>query len=304
MNAILNLRVNTEFHMKLLLAACQAKHSISKPLRGSAKPACSFYQEPARLASWHADCPVYFICAHGTWAGLEEKHISVSQQGELWQVEPSVSDVGSGWYLDRIEVMSPEGAVWRFPCHNWLGKSDAGDHRGACPEWVAVYIVATFVRRLHGCVLLCRCQWTSRYCLQLGVCVCAQLCPCANQVIVRGSWHAGFKPRHSIHSHRSRLSAAAPAAERGRRSRRRAPRGRRRAARKAAGRGDGRGRAAAPREGRSGRARRQQAPRGLGRRGRLFLCCWQVRRPRVPGTDAGEPSRWLSRLALLRAVVC
>ncbi|KAK9827711.1 hypothetical protein WJX81_003442 [Elliptochloris bilobata] len=46
------------------------------------------------------------------------------------QVEPSMSDLGSGWYLDRIEVMGPEGALRRFPCHNWLGKSDAGDHRG------------------------------------------------------------------------------------------------------------------------------------------------------------------------------
>ena len=45
-----------------------------------------------------------------------------------------MSDLGSGWYLDRIEVMGPEGAVWCFPCHNWLGKSDAGDHRGACPS--------------------------------------------------------------------------------------------------------------------------------------------------------------------------
>ena len=45
-----------------------------------------------------------------------------------------MSDLGSGWYLDRIEVMGPEGAVWRFPCHNWLGKSDAGDHRGARPR--------------------------------------------------------------------------------------------------------------------------------------------------------------------------
>jgi len=42
-----------------------------------------------------------------------------------------VSEVGSGWYLDRIEVMGPEGTQSSFPCHNWLGKSDAGDHRGA-----------------------------------------------------------------------------------------------------------------------------------------------------------------------------
>lgn len=63
-----------------------------------------------------------------------------SKQGCMWQVEPSVSDLGSGWYLDRIEVMGPEGAVWRFPCHNWLGKSDAGDHRGACPSGVRVSV--------------------------------------------------------------------------------------------------------------------------------------------------------------------
>ncbi len=47
------------------------------------------------------------------------------------QVEPSESDLGSGWYLDRVEVIGPDGGVLRFPCHNWLGKSDAGDHRGA-----------------------------------------------------------------------------------------------------------------------------------------------------------------------------
>ena len=51
-----------------------------------------------------------------------------------------MSDLGSGWYLDRIEVMGPEGAVWSFPCHNWLGKSDAGDHRGAVPQCVAVHL--------------------------------------------------------------------------------------------------------------------------------------------------------------------
>ncbi len=60
---------------------------------------------------------------------LAREHGSV--RTGLRQVEPSVSEVGSGWYLDRIEVMGPEGTQSSFPCHNWLGKSDAGDHRGA-----------------------------------------------------------------------------------------------------------------------------------------------------------------------------
>jgi hypothetical protein len=71
---------------------------------------------------------------------LAREHGSV--RTGLRQVEPSVSEVGSGWYLDRIEVMGPEGTQSSFPCHNWLGKSDAGDHRGAraprCPAaWPA-----------------------------------------------------------------------------------------------------------------------------------------------------------------------
>lgn len=46
------------------------------------------------------------------------------------QCEPSVTDTGSGWFLDKIEVTGPNGQTVMFPCYSWIGKNDAGDISG------------------------------------------------------------------------------------------------------------------------------------------------------------------------------
>ena len=46
------------------------------------------------------------------------------------QCEPSVTDTGSGWFLDKIKVTGPNGQTVMFPCHSWIGKNDAGDISG------------------------------------------------------------------------------------------------------------------------------------------------------------------------------
>lgn len=46
------------------------------------------------------------------------------------QCEPSVTETGFGWFLDKIEVTGPNGQAIVFPCHSWIGKNDAGDISG------------------------------------------------------------------------------------------------------------------------------------------------------------------------------
>ena len=46
------------------------------------------------------------------------------------QCEPSVTETGFGWFLDKIEVTGPNGQTIVFPCHSWIGKNDAGDISG------------------------------------------------------------------------------------------------------------------------------------------------------------------------------
>lgn len=46
------------------------------------------------------------------------------------QCEPSVTETGSGWFLDKVEVTGPNGQTVVFPCYSWIGKNDAGDISG------------------------------------------------------------------------------------------------------------------------------------------------------------------------------
>lgn len=41
-----------------------------------------------------------------------------------------MAELGSDWYLDRIEVTGPEGVCWRFPCDAWFGRGEGGDYTG------------------------------------------------------------------------------------------------------------------------------------------------------------------------------
>ena len=59
-----------------------------------------------------------------------ERELGVLKRIHVEQLEPSVTDTGSGWYLDKIEVTAPDGQLTVFPCHSWLGKNDAGDISG------------------------------------------------------------------------------------------------------------------------------------------------------------------------------
>ena len=34
------------------------------------------------------------------------------------------SEIGSGWFLERVVVTSPDGNYTTFPCHAWIGEPD------------------------------------------------------------------------------------------------------------------------------------------------------------------------------------
>lgn len=36
------------------------------------------------------------------------------------------SELGSGWFLERMVVTSPDGSYTTFPCHAWIGEPDDG----------------------------------------------------------------------------------------------------------------------------------------------------------------------------------
>ena len=59
-----------------------------------------------------------------------EKDLGALKRIHVEQCEPSVTDTGSGWFLDKIEVTGPDGQAVSFPCHSWIGKNDAGDISG------------------------------------------------------------------------------------------------------------------------------------------------------------------------------
>lgn len=63
-----------------------------------------------------------------------ESELGALKRIHVEQLEPSVTDTGSGWYLDKIEVTAPSGQLTVFPCHSWLGKNDAGDISGMQQE--------------------------------------------------------------------------------------------------------------------------------------------------------------------------
>ena len=60
-----------------------------------------------------------------------EKDLGALKRIHVEQCEPSVTDTGSGWFLDKIEVTGPDGQAVIFPCHSWIGKNDAGDISGS-----------------------------------------------------------------------------------------------------------------------------------------------------------------------------
>ncbi|GIL80853.1 hypothetical protein Vretimale_9436 [Volvox reticuliferus] len=64
--------------------------------------------------------------------------VSVTAQEDLGQVRfvnvqrlgSSISDAGTGWFLEHVVVRTPERQRLYFPCHAWFGEADCGGRRG------------------------------------------------------------------------------------------------------------------------------------------------------------------------------
>lgn len=59
-----------------------------------------------------------------------ERDLGPLKRIHIEQCEPSVTETGFGWFLDKLEVTGPNGQTITFPCHSWIGKNDAGDISG------------------------------------------------------------------------------------------------------------------------------------------------------------------------------
>lgn len=59
-----------------------------------------------------------------------ERDLGPLKRIHIEQCEPSVTETGFGWFLDKLEVTGPNGQTVTFPCHSWIGKNDAGDISG------------------------------------------------------------------------------------------------------------------------------------------------------------------------------
>ncbi len=61
-----------------------------------------------------------------------------------------MAELGSDWYLDRIEVTGPEGVCWRFPCDAWFGRTEGDDYTGAdCCSSLALHLVDNLSKHLR-----------------------------------------------------------------------------------------------------------------------------------------------------------
>ena len=52
------------------------------------------------------------------------------QRIEVEQIQSSVSELGTGWFLERVDLTLPTGERLTFPCGHWIGKSDETDIAG------------------------------------------------------------------------------------------------------------------------------------------------------------------------------
>ena len=62
-----------------------------------------------------------------------ERDLGPLKRIHIEQCQPSVTETGFGWFLDKLEVTGPNGQTVTFPCHSWIGKNDAGDISGIKP---------------------------------------------------------------------------------------------------------------------------------------------------------------------------
>lgn len=45
-------------------------------------------------------------------------------------MQSTVSELGTGWYLERLDLTLPSGERLTFPCGHWIGKSDETNIEG------------------------------------------------------------------------------------------------------------------------------------------------------------------------------
>lgn len=64
---------------------------------------------------------------------LSSKPLGTLKRLHVQQLTPSSTETGMGWYLEKVEVIGPNGVRWTFPCGAWLGKSATG-HTQGCEE--------------------------------------------------------------------------------------------------------------------------------------------------------------------------
>jgi hypothetical protein len=55
---------------------------------------------------------------------IEEPNLGSLKRVHIRKDLHTASELGSGWFLERVEVTGPDGAVVTFPCHAWIGEPD------------------------------------------------------------------------------------------------------------------------------------------------------------------------------------
>jgi hypothetical protein len=71
--------------------------------------------------------------------GVKQYTITTPVLGALKRIHikkdlQTASELGSGWFLERITVTAPDGNYTTFPCHAWIGEPDDGSGHRAHPS--------------------------------------------------------------------------------------------------------------------------------------------------------------------------
>ncbi|BDA46553.1 Protein phosphatase PTC7 homolog fig at C-terminar half [Coccomyxa sp. Obi] len=131
---------------------CPSGSTAAEPLPHAAVYKVDIITGTVRGAGTHAPAVVQLVGAEGVSAeyvlgndqdeyGFERgsrkvyeldigTELGTLQRVKVQQVPASVAELGSDWYLDRIEVTGPEGVCWRFPCDAWFGRTEGDDYTG------------------------------------------------------------------------------------------------------------------------------------------------------------------------------
>ncbi|GLC59487.1 hypothetical protein PLESTB_001492600 [Pleodorina starrii] len=105
-------------------------------LRGAGSLAPAFVQ----LVGTHGKSERIIVgeTEEGRLARGSVRTVSINAPEDLGQVRfvnvqrlgSSISDAGTGWFLEHVVVQTPERRRLYFPCHAWFGEADCGGRRG------------------------------------------------------------------------------------------------------------------------------------------------------------------------------